>query len=329
MIGIYQDNFVDYLKENLGEPIKVTPKNIICRCPFCEYNQEKKHYHLWISLEAPIFHCFHTSCDVKSGIISTLVDKISGKDISNKFVDRAKIKELSKKNLVFKRNVFRPKTIKVPKLNRTLWAAKDLYVKQRLKFSNINPGSIKGLVYDINEFIEMNEIKLDEKVERFRDYLHSNFVGFLSEHHTSITFRNVDRLSKFRYYKLKLQESRFLDYYKLPGGNKLSREVVLAEGIFDIYSEHIYDSLGIKNSCSLYAAALSATSYASLIKSLVFHEQIFRPKVHILSDNGIDLDFYKKLKFFNNHIIDTLTVYYNRSGKDFNDTPINIDKQLI
>jgi hypothetical protein len=329
MIGIYQDSFLDYLKENLGEPIKVTPKNIITRCPWCEFGVEKKHYHLWISTESPIFHCFHTDCTAKSGIINKLIQKISGKDTSSQYVDRAKIKELSKKRLTFKRNVFKPKDILLPKLNKSLWATKDLYVRQRLKFSNINTGSIKGLVYDINMFIEMNDVQLDEKVERFKDYLHSNFVGFVSEHQSSITFRNIDRMSNFRYYKLKLQPSQLLDYYKLIGGKKYSREVVLAEGIFDIYTEHIYDSLGIKRKCSLYAAALSATSYASLIKSLVFHEQIFRPDIHILSDNGIDLNFYEKLKYFNKHIINKLTVYYNRSGKDFNDTPLNIVKHII
>ncbi len=329
MIGIYQDSFLDYLKDNLGDQIKVTPKNIICQCPWCEYGKEKKHYHLWISLEAPIFHCFHVDCDVKSGVINKLVKKISGTDNSDKYVDRKKIKELTRKRIKFKRNVFRPTFIELPKLDKVLWKHKDLYIKQRLKFSNINTSTIKGLVYDINKFVEINNIKLDEKVEKFRDYLHSNFVGFLSEHHSSITFRNLDRTSKFRHYKLKIQESKLLDYYKLPGGEKHSREVVIGEGIFDIYTEHIYDSIGIKKDCSLYAAALSATSYASLIKSLVFHEQIFRPRVHIISDNGIDLEFYEKMKYFNKHIIDKLTVYYNRSGKDFNDTPLNIQKHII
>jgi hypothetical protein len=78
----------------------------------------------------------------------------------------------------------------------------------------------------------------------------------------------------------------------------------------------------------MYASALS-TSYESLIKSIVFNEQTFRLKVNILSDSNINLDFYRKIKRFNKHIIDSLSVYYNKSGKDFNVTPINPEKFII
>ena len=40
MIGVYRDSFIDMLKETLGEPIKITNKNIICRCPWCEIEGE-------------------------------------------------------------------------------------------------------------------------------------------------------------------------------------------------------------------------------------------------------------------------------------------------
>jgi hypothetical protein len=123
------------------------------------------------------------------------------------------------------------------------------------------------------------------------------------------------------YYKLKLNETNFLDYYKLNGGNQSSRKIVLAEGIFDIFSEHIFDSLNIKGQVKLYASALSS-KYEALVKSIVFHEQIFRPEIIILSDKGITKGYYQKLDKYNNHIIDKIDVYYNKSGKDFNDFPV-------
>ena len=86
MIGIYEDNFIKYLKDTLGEPIKQTQKNIICRCPFCEYNKTKTHYHLYISLEAPIFHCFSAECH-QSGLLPKLLKKIEGKDIYKSKID--------------------------------------------------------------------------------------------------------------------------------------------------------------------------------------------------------------------------------------------------
>jgi len=58
MIGVYKEEFVEFLKKNIGD-IKQTTKNIIMPCPWCEFNKNKDHYHLYISLELPIFHCFH------------------------------------------------------------------------------------------------------------------------------------------------------------------------------------------------------------------------------------------------------------------------------
>ncbi|GAG02610.1 unnamed protein product, partial [marine sediment metagenome] len=61
MIGIYQDSFKQFLEDNLGE-VKETSKNFIVPCPWCELDEDKDHYHMYISTEAPIFHCFHASC---------------------------------------------------------------------------------------------------------------------------------------------------------------------------------------------------------------------------------------------------------------------------
>ena len=74
MIGIYQDSFVEYLRETLGDPIQVKTKSIICRCPWCEFGEEKNHYHLWISTESPIFNCFH--CNDGHGIIKNLIKSL-------------------------------------------------------------------------------------------------------------------------------------------------------------------------------------------------------------------------------------------------------------
>jgi hypothetical protein len=120
---------------------------------------------------------------------------------------------------------------------------------------------------------------------------------------------------------MKINENNFLDYYRLSGGNPTSKKIVLAEGIFDIFSEHIYDSLNIKQNIKLYASALSS-KYEALIKSIVFHEQVFRPEIIILSDKGITKEYYQKLNKYNDHIIDKIVVYYNKSGKDFNDFPV-------
>jgi hypothetical protein len=150
----------------------------------------------------------------------------------------------------------------------------------------------------------------------------------MTKHQNALILRNIDENSEFRYFKLKIQNSKFLDYYQLYGHDPNSNTIVLAEGIFDIMTENIFDNLNINKSTRLFASALSS-KYDSLLKSVVFHEQIFTPNVIILSDNGIDLNYYKKLKKYNNHIINKLEIYYNKIGKDFNDTPISIIKFVI
>ena len=327
MIGIYQDNFIDYLKDNLGGEPKITNKNIITKCPWCEYGQEKDHYHLYIGLDAPIFHCFHGGCE-KSGVLSKLMKKIAGHDVSDAFIDKEKVKEYEKLKNVFVEKDEKLKGIKVPPLNSRVFTAKEFYLQKRLKFYNIGSENIKGLIYDVHEFININNIPVDESLFRLRDYLHNNFIGFLTEYNTSVMFRNIDDSHTMRFYKLKIQNSNFLDFYRLPGGNYNSSKIVLAEGIFDIFTSSIYDFINIKRDVRLYASVLSS-KYLGLIQSIVYHEQLFRPDVIILSDRGIKLEYYKKLKYFNQHIINTLSVYYNKSGKDFNETPITPEEFKI
>jgi len=316
---IYSENLIEYLKQNLGDPVKTNSKNIICRCPWCEYNKSKPHYHLYISKTAPIFHCFHSTCG-KSGIINRLFEKIEGKDRSNDYVHKDKIKEYKSSSIVNKKvNV----KIKIPELNLSQYSNKLMYLKKRFKFANNVASTMNGLVFDIKEFVTINNIQLDEKQIRLLDYFQTNFVGFLSEHKSILLLRNIDSNSTFRHYKIKIFDTNFLDYYKLNGYNKKSNMVVLGEGIFDIYTEHIFDTLNLREKANLYACAFSGgKSYASLLQSLCYHEQIFRFDVSIISDRDVSLDKYKLIKKYHSHIVNKMNIYYNRSGKDFNITPI-------
>lgn len=326
MIGIYQDNFIQYLKEYTGITPKVSSKNIVIQCPWCEYKENKKHYHLYISLEAPMFHCFHSDCQA-SGSIKKLFEKLEGFDSSEKYIDKEKIKEIQKNDI----KISIPKEKKqiyLPELNIDQFKMKTLYLKGRLKYSIQNLQDIKGVIFDSNKFIENNKIKLDDRLIRVKDYLQTNFVGFLTEGESLVVFRNIDESSEFKFFKLFIDQTRFLDYYKLPGGDYHSNHVVLAEGIFDIFNEHIFDYTSLKKDVKLYAAGLS-TSYDSLIKSIVFNEKIYKVDVSILSDRGISLDYYKKIKKFNSHIINNMNIYYNKIAKDFGEIPISVEKFIL
>ena len=254
--------------------------------------------------------------------------KIAGHDISDTFIDKEKIKENEKLKNIFVEKDEKLKGIKLPKIKPEMFPAKELYLQRRLKFSNIRSETIKGLIYDVHEFINMNNIPVNESLFRLRDYLHNNFVGFLTEYNTTAMFRNIDNSHTMKFFKLKIQTSNFLDFYRLPGNNYKSSKIVLAEGIFDIFSEHIYDFTNIKSDVRLYASVLSS-KYLGLIQSIVYHEQLFRPDVIILSDRGIKIEEYKKLKYYNQHIINTLSIYYNKTGKDFNETPVTPERIVV
>ena len=324
MIGIYQDEFIDYLKNKLGDHIKTTSTNIVCPCPWCEYGEDKDHYHMYISIEIPIYHCFHAGCE-RSGNLKKFLSKLEGHDISDEFIDKTKLAEITKQKKIFKDQEVTQSKIIIPQTNSSKFMLKDMYMKQRLKFSRTAVNMIKGLIFDVDAFIEMNNIPVNETLFRLKDYLQSNFVGFLTENNSTVMFRNIDHSHTMKFFKLKIQQNNFLDYYTLPGNNKNSKKIVLAEGIFDIFTEHIFDTLNIKNDVKLYASALSS-KYLSLIHSVIFHEQVFQPDIIILSDRGIGRDYYKKMKKYNKHIVDRLEVYYNKTGKDFNDTPVTPTK---
>jgi len=191
-----------------------------------------------------------------------------------------------------------------------------------LRFVNIDYNSIKGLVYDFNEFIDINKISLEPTMERLRDFFHYNFIFFLTENHNCIFGRNIEDVTDFPHIKIKLKNhSVFPDYYKLPGGDFNSNLVVLAEGPMDILSEQLYDYINIKKTVNFYTSALSS-NYNMLIRSIIHNEQIFKPDVIILGDSDVDVKRYKKFKYHNRFILNSLTVYNNRNGKDFNILPV-------
>ena len=46
------------------------------------------------------------------------------------------------------------------------------------------------------------------------------------------------------------------------------------------------------------------------------------PDVYILSDSDVTIDYYERLALNAGKYMNSLTVVYNKSGKDFNITPI-------
>jgi hypothetical protein len=326
MVGIYEDAFIDYLKRNLGY-VKITSKNIVVPCVYCEFPKKKEHYHLHIGLHEPIFHCFHGSCE-KSGTIKKLISLIHGYDISGKFVDKKHFEDLKQRKLEKIDKIYTD--FDLPSLDPERFPLKRVYMKKRMKFLDLPLERINGLIFDIDSFLSINKIWVTDKLAKLLPFLQKNFVGFLMENGGYVIFRNIDSQSNFRYYKYELQKTPFLDYYMIKGQNPNSKKVVLAEGIFDIMTERYFDHLDIVNDVRLYASVGSA-SYVNLMKSLIFHEKIFTPTWIFLSDRGIHLNYFRKIKRHNPYLFieGESLVYYNKNGKDFNDTPVIGEKFVI
>ena len=146
MTGIYEDKFLLFLKDNLGEnSVRVRSNSITCRCPWCELNKEKKHYHLWISTEIPVFNCFFAGCG-NSGHISKLIKKIKGSfDTISDFIDQDKLKSLTKQSNISLRTKKEQLNVILPEIKEDAFVLKSLYLKKRLGFAqtidlkNINP----------------------------------------------------------------------------------------------------------------------------------------------------------------------------------------------
>lgn len=326
MVGIYDDAFVDYLKRHLGSA-EITTKNIVVPCIWCEFPKKKDHYHLHIGLDEPIFHCFHGGCD-KSGTIKKLVSKIHGYDISDRFVDKKHFENLKERKLEKIEKIYT--NFILPPLEPEKFPLKRLSMKKRMKFLDLPLERIEGLIFDIDSFLSINKIWVTDKLAKLLPFLQKSFIGFLMHNGGYIMFRNIDKNSHFRYYKYELQGTPFLDYYMLKGQNENSNKIVLAEGIYDILTERYFDHLNVLNDVKLYASVGSA-SYVSLMKSLIFHEKVFTPKWIFLSDNGIHLNYYRKIKRNNPYLFikGESLVYYNKNGKDFNDTPVLAEKFTI
>ena len=332
MIGIYEDSFGDYIKEHLGD-YKITANNIVCKCPFCEYDKKDDgHNHLYISLDKPIFNCFKAECPGRSGTINKFIKQLTGTQLRNTFIDSGELaklqnyKKLNCKSSDIKLN----KKFILPSINIDEFGDKENYLRSRLQYAPFDMRNIHGLIFDVNQFVALNNLmdSLNKSDMKMLSFLQNNFIGFITENHTTVVFRNIDTKSDFRYYKISLQKNDLLDYYKITHNKLDSNLIVIGEGIFDIFNDHIFDYLGYRDSAFAYYCALS-NSFEALIQSVAFYDNIYYPQVIILSDNNVSIKYYKKLKRKLKNICSNIEIYYNGNGSDFGDPFCSPEKILI
>jgi len=332
MIGIYKDSFIDFIKEYLGD-VKITNSNIVCKCPWCEIDRIQSHHnHLYISLDKPIFNCFKSECN-QSGTIKKFINKVTGTHAYHKYIDNESLEKIKKyKKLDTESSIFKfSSDIKLPKIKPNDFMHKVNYFKKRLLYAPFDIRNIKGLIFDVKEFISLNKdiIKLSDADKKMIPFLQKNFIGFLLENKTKVIFRNSDIYSEFRYYKMNIQKDmELLDYYKITHNLKDSNIIVIGEGIFDIFNDHIFDYTGYREKAFGYYCSLNQR-FESLIKSIIFHDNLYNLNVVILSDGNIHINYYKKLKRKLKNYCNNIEIFYNIQGDDFGDSFCNPEKIII
>jgi len=333
MIGIYEDSFEDFLRDHVGNALKITPSNIIMRCPWCEWDEgDKKHYHLHISTRGPIFNCVRAECN-HSGMLSKLFKQLTGsaRDLT-KYVD----KEVLKNSIEIKKDKsidhLKLRKFITPPIHRKDFVEKIDYLKYRFHYSPVNIYDIHGLIVNPIEFFKLNNIEINEQLKKSIDFIQRGYVGFLTENHTSIVFRNINKNEKkYRFRRVALQPAVLLDYYKLQHDTEICRNsntIVIAEGIFDIFDAHLFNYMGMTESAFAFYCSFS-NRFSALLKSIAYFDNIYRPNVVILSDSNVKIEYYKRIRRFIKHLCNQVHIYYNISGGDFGDAYCSPAKIVI
>jgi hypothetical protein len=300
-------------------------KNFICRCPYCkDHPNPKKQGHLWISKnsELPIGHCFY--CNGAWPISKIITDITGDKSAIDGIIDPSEQNNFNKKTNIPKHSKERYRPLKLP--NTDGFEGKKVYINKRTN-NLISVDKVPNLVLDFNMFFKINNLDMvgsDKQLSNNEfDLFQRKFIGFLSNHNTTLYCRNTDNSDKYLFKKIILQEDPYamLDYYSINGDNPKSNTIVLAEGNFNILGEYLTDSLNIRNDVKIYASGNGMT-YGSLIKSVCFDNNLYQTKVIILSDNDKKLIDYRKIIKESEHLVTKIEIYYNKSGKDFGVFPI-------
>jgi len=326
---------LDKLKEILVQSkiyLKDKPKNFLCKCPYCgDHKDPKKQGHLYVSKNSaiPVAHCWFCGYAVQ---IPKLISDLTGdKTIANTVISEEEVQENYKKQKKISAKK-RFEEYKVPQLDTDSFATKRMYIRKRTN-NLIDIEKIPGLVFNFLEFFKINNLDIVGEKNTITnleaDLLQKNFVGFLSEHNTTLYCRNCDESASFKFKKVPLQVETYgmLDYWAIKNEEFNGDIAVLTEGNFNALGEYLTNSLNIKHRVRVYASG-NTYSYSSLLKSVCFDNSMFKVSVVILSDNDKSKKDYSWFLHENNHIIKDCRIYVNKSGKDFGVYP-QIPMQIL
>ncbi len=301
---------------------KENSKNFICKCINCkDHPDPQKQGHLYISKnpKMPVCHCWF--CGYAVPIPKMIFDLTGDKQLSNTIISEEEIKQNYNKSTQISPRKKRFVKYKIPTIDISSFPHKEMYLKHRTN-NSLDIKKIPGLILNFLEFFKLNNLDIvGEKnilTNLEADFLQQHFIGFLSEHNTTLYCRNCDPNSKFKFKKVVIQNESYglLDYWSITNEDPSRTIVILTEGAFNIIGEYISDSLKLKDKIKTYASG-NTFSYGNLLKSVCLDNNIYKASVIILSDNDKTKKDYHWFLKNNSHIISDCKIFINKSGKDF------------
>jgi transcription elongation factor Elf1 len=277
--------------------IKSDKKHHTFRCPFCGDSANKKHGHLNVSRENPVFRCVRCGT---GGHIKVLLNEVGLENIElPEHFEKTEVSKAVSKNI----------NIAIPKEN-DLEETIIKYMKKRTGFDNLpDELNILSLKNYNNIFSKILRTKYGENLKHFDEG-----IPFLTCNHRKVIMRVLNNDS-FRYYNYVLEDGR--DSYVIK--NKISmsefrrhKTVVFAEGIFDIINQYLNQYISVPKN-TIYTAALNS-SLSNAYKTTRALSLCYYPNIIILADNDkTDKEYLSTIKY------SSVTIYRNKNGKDFGD----------
>jgi len=322
---IYTNQFLNELFGH-AKLVNETSDHFIVRCIYCgdSYKHQEKG-HLAISKHEPVFRCVR--CE-EGGHVSRLFYDLTGTRKRIKNIVNTKVYDINKQNRWSNYRVSRVKKIvnlKTDNQNYEKYQYKLDYLRNRLIDNNDLNYVQNDIIVDLPTFINSNNIKIPERKFKLLDYFDNNFVGILSNNKSIVVLRNTKPDADFRYYVWRLVDN-INDFIVIDNlkDEKKKISICMAEGFFDIINgKHYIDKHDI------YIVA-TGKMFKRALQFIMINKCItYMGKISILSDDDVQLNFYKKTLTKYYDIVDKIDIYYNQIGKDFGDTkevkPIKIN----
>lgn len=292
-------------------------KEIIIRCPYCGdsiKHSNKGHFYIGESSGTFLYQCKRAECNA-TGILNKRVIEDLGIFDLELFAELTKINSFSiYKNINTSNNYNLKYDTYDYNVFKNIYTKKMDYLYSRIfNLDEIDLSKYRIILSPTN-FFQTYGIKLNSYQSSILMNLEHNSIGLLNGNGSNISFRYIDENSKYRYFKIKLNNET--DIYTISNSIDLTNQnyltINICEGVFDCIN--IYSRIR-KNDNEIYAAA-NGSDYISKLEYLCKQSGLLNLKINIYRDS--DHSVNKIINQFKNSILkDSINIYSNTLEKDY------------